>query len=251
VRAFRHGFVRGVLVSSDQDFHTTERPTAGYANYVDRGEWSAGAELGWELQPGLFLVAASRSGRQHQANLLGEPLNYTNTLTRWLFGAEGRLSQTCKFSVLAGPDVRHYGPFVRPGFDRDQTATYWEANATWTPTKTDALTLSGRHYLWVSSGGRGAYLDTLYDLTWKHQLARTWSLNTGLNQHCGYTSHYNPTAPRDDTIWAVTGGFTHALDAKTKLDLGFSQDWSVSQVPATPAREYHRRIYTVGCSRLW
>jgi hypothetical protein len=250
-RTLSRGFVRGVFALSDQDFHTRQSPTAGYANYVDRGEWSAGGELGWAVRPDFFLVAAARTGRQHQADLLGSPVDYTNTLTRWLFGAEGKISANWKFSLLAGPDVRRFGSDVRAGFDRHQSTTYWEAAASWTPTKADLITLGSRHYLWVSSGGRSIYLDTVYDLAWKHQLGPAWSLNSGYNQHRGYTGRFNPLAPRDDVIHALTLGCSHALDAKTKIDLGVARDWSVSGLPATPGREYHRWIYTAGYSRRW
>jgi hypothetical protein len=250
-RSWNGGFVRGVFAVNDQDFHTRQSSAAGYANYVDRGEWTAGVDLGWKLRPDLSLLTAIRQGRQHQADLLGVPLNYTNTLTRWLVGAEGQVTKTFKLNLLAGPDVRHFGAAVRPGYDRSQTATYWEAGATWTPAKTDVLTLSGRHYLWVSSGGRGVYLDTVYDLSWKHQFTPAWNLTTGLNQHTGYTGRYNPTAPRHDVVRAVTGTLTRVIDAKTKLELGLAQDWADSLVPNTPGREYRRRICTVGCSRLW
>ena len=243
--------MRGAFVLNRQDFHTAERTTSGYANYVDRGEWSGGADLGWNARADLALIAAVRQGGQQQADLLGVPLNYSNTLTRWLVGAEGRLGKTCKFNLLAGPDVRRYGPAVRPGFERHQTATFWEASATWTPAPSDVLTLNGRHQLWLSSGGRGAYVDTIYAVIWKHLFSPAWNLSTGLDEHTGYTGRYNLVTPRHDVILATTCTLSHALDAKTRLELGLAQDWSDSLIPATPGREYRRRISTLVCSRRW
>jgi hypothetical protein len=250
-RSFHGGFVRGVFSAQTQDFHIRESTTVGCANYVDRGEWTAGADLGWALRPELFLVAAARSGAQQQANLLGVTHNYANTLSRWLVGAEGKLGPAFKFSALAGPDVHHYGSAVRAGFDRHQTTTYLEANATWTPTKADQIALTSRRWLWLSSGGRSAYVDTVYDLAWKHQLNAKWNVGTGFNQHLGNTGRYNPASPRRDTVEAVTGSVTYVLGPKAKIDLSFAQDWSATAVPATPGRVYHRRICSVGYSRGW
>ena len=250
-RVFPHGFVRGVLALNNQDFHTRERTTYGCANYVDRAEWAAGPELGGELRTGFFAVAAIRAGRQQQANLLGVSLNYTNTLTRWLAGAEGQLARHWKLSVLAGPDVRTFGPAVRSGFDRHQTTTYWEGNATWTPTDSDTLTLSGRRCLWLPSGGRNVYVDLLYDLSWKHRFSPEWSAGTGLNQHLANTGRYSLTSPRDEAITGASCAITFAMDSRTKLDFGVAQDWSNTAVPDTPSRVYHRRIGTIGCTRRW
>jgi len=250
-RDFAPGFIRCVFSSMDQDFHTAERSTFGRANYVDRGELSAGLDLGWKFGPTWSAVAGVRQGRQHQANLLGVPLNYTNTLTRWLVGMEGKLNPTSKFSVLAGPDERRFGPWVRPEFERQQTSTYLEAAANWSATKSDLLTLSGKRYLWVSSGARGAYVDALFDVTWKHSFGHAWTLSTGLNRHTAVTSRFNPTAPRDDRIDAVTLALAHAFDAKTEVEFGVAQDRSVSGVPNTPGREYHRRICTLSGVRRW
>ena len=250
-RDFSPGFVRGVFFLSDQDFHTRHSPAPGYANYVDRGEWSAGAELGWKIKPELALVTAIRGGRQHQEDLLGVPLNYSNRLTRWLLGAEGKLHRTLNFNVLAGPDIREFGPAVRPGFDRHQTTSYLEAGATWTPSKLDVLTFSGRRSLWLSSGGRGGYLDALYDLSWTHQIRPTWSMTSGVNLHTAVSRHYNSPLLRDDIIWAVSGVLSHPLNRHTRVDFSFLQDWSQSQIPETAGREYHRRIYSLGLARLW
>lgn len=245
------GFVRGGFTVLTQDFHTQESSTACYTNFVDRSEWTAGVDLGWALRPDLFLVAAARGGAQQQANLLGVVHNYSSTLTRWLVGAEGKLGPTLKFSALAGPDVRRYGSAVRAGFDRDQTTTYLEASASWTPAKADQVSLTARRWLWLTSGGRSAYVDTTYDLVWKHQLSAKWNVGTGFNQHLGNTGRFNPASPRRDTVDAVTASLAYAIGPKARIDLAFAQDWGATAVPATPGRVYHRRISSLGYSRGW
>jgi hypothetical protein len=250
-RSFGGGFVRGVFTLLTQDFHTRDSSTACYTNFVDRSEWTAGADLGWALRPNLFLVAAARGGAQQQANLLGVAHNYANTMSRWLVGAEGRLGPDCKFSALAGPDVRRYGSEVRAGFNRDQTTTYLEANASWTPTRSDLVSLTSRRWVWLTSGGRCAYVDIVYDLAWKHQLNPQWNLGAGFNQHLGNTGRYNLSSPRRDLVDAVTGSLAYALGPKAKLDLCLAQDWSATGVPATPSRVYHRRVCSLGYSQGW
>ena len=77
------------------------------AHDVDRGEWFSGVEVSWKIQPALFLVAACGGGGSHKADLLNEPRNYTNPLTRCLLGAERKLSRRS-----------------RPGLERHQSTPY-------------------------------------------------------------------------------------------------------------------------------
>lgn len=250
-RTWSQGFVRGAFALVSQDFHAIESPTPGCANYVDRGEWTVGPEAGWNVRPGFALVGAVRGGRQTQADLLGVAENYTNTITRYLVGAEATVSPQLKFNFLAGPDVRRFNRTVRAGFERHATTPYFEANATWTPTRTDTITLTGKQYLWFSGGGRGAYVDVLADLAWKHTITAAWDFSAAANYHRGRTGQFNLKSPRDDLIPTLTASVGHALDAHTRLEAGISYDWSLSRIPNTPAREYHRRIASVSCSRRW
>lgn len=244
-------FVRGMFAYQHHDFHTRQSAEDHYANYVDRSEWSAGPEAGWQLRPDLALVASVRRGGQHQGNLLGVAHNYGNRFTRWLVGLEGQATRTLTFNALLGPDRRTYGPTVRTDFDRRQTATYFEGGATWSPRTSDRITLTGRRYLWLTTAGRGAYLDALWDLNWKHQFSPRWSVSTGWNEHILYTSHYNTELPRHDFVHALSCTITRQLDAKTKVELGFIRDWSETVTVDTPSREFHRLVWSVGCTRTW
>jgi long-subunit fatty acid transport protein len=94
-------------------------------------------------------------------------------------------------------------------------------------------------------------LDALYDLSWTHQIKPTWSLTTGVNLHTAASRHYNSPLLRDDIIWAVSGGLSHEIGRFTRLDISYQQDWSISQIPDTPGREYHRQIYSLSLSRRW
>ncbi len=250
-RDFHGGFVRGVFSVYDQNFHTHERTTPGYCDYANRDESSVGADLGWRVGRNVALVGGVRTGYQRQADLLGDALNFSNTFTRWLAGIEGAPISTLHFAVLVGPDIRHYGHSVRAGFAREQRTWYGEASASWTPTAADTIALSAKDYLWVVGGGRGAYVDGIVDLTWKHRLARAWTVGLGGNFHDGETGRFNPAAPRHDHIYTGTVGLSHALAHHTHVDLDVMHDVGDSLVPHTPARNYTRWITALTVAHAW
>jgi hypothetical protein len=247
-------FVRAVGAASFQDFRTTQKPTTGigaipgYANYVDRSEWSAGPDIGWFVRNDLALVAGVRFGEQRQGNLLGVKNNYSNTLTRFLVGVEGRVSPSFSLKFFGGPDVRQFTDSAVAGsFDRTSSTHYAEGSATWTPSKTDAFTISMKDSLWLSSGGRGAYENILYDLAWKHTFSKTWSAGAGFNYQEGDNLDYvTPANYRNDSIYTVSGVVTYALNAKTKLDATISREWSDSAVANKPGREYVHWLVSAG-----
>jgi hypothetical protein len=247
-------FVRAVGGASFQDFRTTQKPTTGiggipgYANYVDRSEWSAGPDIGWFIHQDLALVAGVRFGEQRQGNLLGVKNNYSNTLTRFLVGLESRVCPSFSLKFIGGPDVRQYtNSAVGAGFDRTRSTHYAEGSATWTPSKADAFTLSMKDYLWLSSGGRGAYKNILYDLAWKHAFSKLWSAGAGFNYQEGDNLDYvTPANYRNDSIYSVSGGVIYAINAKTKLDANISREWSDSAVANKPGREYVHWLVSAG-----
>lgn len=250
-RRFEAGFARGVLALFDQDFRTNQRATTGYTNYTDRGEWSGGGDVGWSVLKKFALVAGARVGRQHQADILGVPLNYTNTFTRWLAGFEGTIAPAWKLSLLAGPDIRHYGQSVRAGFDHTQRTGYGESAVTWTPDAADSVALTAKRYLWLGSGGRGAYVDAIVDVSWKRKLSPEWSVSTGGNFHDGATGHYNLASPRHDKIYTGTLGLSRALGHTAKIDAEVMHDWSATSVPNTAARVYSRWTASLAYTRMW
>jgi len=250
VHPARHGFVRGVMDVCQQDFHTTERTSSGYANYVDRGESSVGTDAGWYVRNGFALVAGVRGGQQNQATLHDNPLHYSNTLVRWLAGCEGTPLRNLKVSLLAGPDHRHYGGVVAAGFNRERDTLYGEGRIIWTPGADDTLTLSGKRYAWVSSGGRGAYVDLVADVTWQHHLNSAWTVLAGFCHHAGDSRPYNSVSPRNDVIECARATLTRQLGALT-LEAAWSHEWSRTAIPNTPGRAYRRDLLSVGAFRRW
>jgi hypothetical protein len=251
VHALGAGFARGVFSLYDQNFRTTERTTPGYCNYADRNESSAGIDTGWRTGKKFALVTGARVGFQRQSNLLGVASNYSNTFTRWLAGVEGAVSPTIRLSLLAGPDIRRYGRSVRAGFARYQRTGYGEGTGSWTPTSTDIFALSAKHYLWLPAGGRGTYVDTVVDLSWKRSLTATWAGTASANFHDGNTGRFNPTVPRHDHIYTGALGLSRSFPNRTHLDFDMLHDRGVSLLSDTPSRAYSRWIGSVSVGRSW
>lgn len=244
-------FVRAVYSVFDQQFHTVERNVTGYCNYADRDESCVGADAGYRVGAGVAAVAGGRAGFQQQANLLGVPQNYSNTFTRWLMGLEKAAGSTLQFAVFAGPELHHYGSSVRPGFVRDQQSTYVEGSLTWTPSSANSLAVTCRRYLWLSSGGRGLYVDSVVDIAWKRKLSPEWSSSVAANLHDGDTSHFNRPAPRHDQIYTETATLTRTLSPHARAELAVLHDRGASFVPATPSRAYTRWITSAAVIGTW
>ena len=243
-------FVRAVGATSSQDFGTQQKTTAavpGYANYVDRAEWTVGADAGWRLTPDLALIAGVRRGAQRQGALVGTASQSSNTLTRYLVGAEGKLHRTLTVGVLAGPDYRTFDNAAPIGADHTRRSEYVEGNATWTPAKADAVTLTAKRYLWLSSGGKTPYDSTTCDVQWKHTFSQTWSgsLAAGF-QEGDNTDYVAKSAFRDDRIYTITVGGAYAINARTKLDLSVMREWGVSEIPNQDGREYQHWLGSIG-----
>lgn len=247
-RSFDSGFVRAVGNVNAQDFQTKHSAAKGYANYVDRSEWTVGIEGGRNVRKDFAVVAGIRGGEQKQADLLGVARNYSNTLTRVLVGVEGRPRPDLQLAIMGGPDFRHYDRDVAAGFDRNQGARYTEASATWTPRAADTVTFTAKDYLWLSSGGRCAYQNTAVNLKWKHTFNADWSTSLTADTQVGDSRDYAiaPTSPRFDWIYTGTFAVTRNFGANTKLDLELTREWSDSPIDGNPGREYTHWLASAG-----
>ncbi len=254
-RTFDGGFVRAVGDLVENDYRTRQISTAtvpGYANYVDRSEWSAGVDAGRNVSKDFAVVAGVRGGEQHQSDLLGVANNYSNTLARFLVGVEGKPRSDLNLHLLAGPDVRHYGNDVAANFDRTRTARYVEAAATWTPRAADTVTLTGKDYLWLSAGGRCAYQQSGGNLQWKHAFNPDWSASLAADVQAGDSRNYvSAASSRLDWIYTGTLDVTRNLGPKTKLDLELTREWSDSAIADKPGREYTHWLATLGIRRTF
>jgi hypothetical protein len=246
-RTVDSGFVRVTGDSCANDFGTRHSAAPGYANYVDRSEWSAGFDVGRHLIPGFALVGGLRGGEQHQDNLLGVPLNYNNSLVRVLVGFEGRPRSDLNLRLLAGPDFRHYDRTVAPGFDRTRTARYVEGSATWTPDSADTVAFVCKDFLWLSAGGRSAYQSTTANLKWTRRLNPDWAFSTALDiQVCDNRDYTSTASHRDDWIYTGTVGVQRRLGPATTLDLELLHELGDSTQSAVPGRDYTRNQISLG-----
>lgn len=246
-RTLDHGFVRVVGDSCTNDFRTRHSAAPGYANYVDRSEWSAGFDAGRNLRKDFAVVAGLRGGAQQQDDLLGVSRHYDNTLVRVLAGFEGRPRPDLTVRLLAGPDFRHYGNEVAPGFDRTRTVRYSEGSAVWTPRAADTLALVFKDYLWLSGGGRSPYQSTTANLKWTHRFNADWSVTTAADvQVCDSRDYTTGASRRDDWIYTATLGVQHRINASTSLELELLRELGDSALPATPGRDYTRNQVTLG-----
>lgn len=254
-RDFDGVFVRTAGEFVSNDYRTRLISTAvvpGYSNYVDRSEWNAGADVGRDIAKNLSLFVGVRAGEQHQDNLLGVPLNYSNQLTRLLIGIEGKPRADLTLRLLGGPDYRRYGRDVAAGFDRSRATRYIEASASWNATKSDTLTLSGKDYLWLSASGRCAYQHTIANLQWKHTFDADWSASVAAETQCGDSRDYSaPATSRLDWIHAGTLTVTRNLGAATKLDLEIVRELGESAVDAKPGREYTHWMASAGVRHVF
>ncbi len=250
-RAWERGFARGIFSSFDQRFHTSQATGTGYCNYADRNETSVGAEVGWTQRARWTWIGAVRAGYQRQADVLGVATNYSNDFVRYLAGFEFNAASTLKLSVLAGRDSRRFGESCRAGYDRSTTTGYGEIAATWTPTKQDTATLSGKRYLWMPGTGRGMYVDSLVELGWKRKWSAVWTTGVTGRLHAGDTSHFNAWAPRRDRIYTAGAVASRTCANGLRVDLELTRDIAVSILDRTPGREYTRTIVAMGVGRTW
>lgn len=243
--------LRGTASVLNQDFHTRHAAgPMGYANYVDRGQLLAGVDAGRALSSNVTAWASLRAGRQWQANLLGRPENFSNTLVRPLLGLEGRITPTLRVSAWAGPDYRRFTGERRAGTDAARTLPFFDVAAAWKPTPDDSVTLSGRQQLWLGSGGRSAYREIKADAAWNHRFSTTTDagLRFGVlhGNFAGYTA-----AARHETVFVAGAMLGRALTHRLRIEMAVTREWAETEVAATPARAYVRWLGAVGATLTW
>ncbi len=246
------GWWRVLAAGIEQDFHTGF--ASGCAAYVDRGEYSVGAEFAREFRPGLAWVAGARVGRQRQGDrppVVG--LNSTSDLARILVGLEGRWSPHWKLDLRAGPDFRRFTEHQPAELGRQRTAPYVEASIAWTPSAADSVSLTGLHRLWPASSGRGVYEDSTWELGWKHRLNATWAARLGQRFADGdnHRDAYPGTKPWHDQILTTTCALEYRCSEQVLLDATIAREAAEGLLPNTPGRAYTRVLCSVGVAGTW
>jgi hypothetical protein len=243
---FGQWFIRPVISGYDHDFLTLHKSTEGYQNFVNRSEVSGGGDLGYFVGKDTALTLGYRYGEWSQAQIFPEinPTYYANDYHRVLFGAEGSPYNWLKMNLSFGPEFSHYTGIVEKGFNRDQSYCFVNASITFIPVKGDTITISDKSFEQPGFSGRSAYLDSNYDLTWRHKL--TDKLTVGAGVHAYNTDFIKPSADRND--WIITGSAvaSYAFSKQFSAELSYLYDSAESEVADTPGREYTRNCVSLG-----
>jgi hypothetical protein len=243
-QALESWFVRPLATVYLHDFHTEHRATAGYQNYVDRNEVTAGLDLGRRLSDTWSASLGYRFGQQRQAQLLDFPERYNNTFHRVLAGVEGNIATRVKLNLTIGPEFRRYGNHVPIAFgDHDRLNLFFDATAVLRPTDRDTFTLSARQFQQPGFSGRAAYDDLLAELAWRHRLSQTWTIGVGGR---AYNTDFLAPVIRDDWIFSANALLNWAVaprlnaECSYQFEDGQTRDWNAA------GRTYARHLVALG-----
>ncbi|MBI5380739.1 MAG: hypothetical protein HZA31_02445 [Opitutae bacterium] len=240
-------FVRPQFNAYVHDFQTVEHARvgayAGYENFVSRSEVSGALDVGRKINSGLWLVGSYRYGHQQQKKLLGVKSPYSNNYQRLLVGVEGTVTPWLKASVLVGPDLRDFDANPNPAFNRKEELYFLDSTLTFTPTKTDTVTLTARRYEQPAFSSHSVYEDIVYDLAWRHQCASQVTAALGVKV---YEGDWQGPVNREDWVYTYSASVSRAFTKQLSGDIAYSYDTVVSDIPNTSAREFRRQILSVG-----
>jgi hypothetical protein len=237
-------FVRPVLNGYYHDFHTIQRATPGYQNYVDRSDWNAGLDIGRALAEKFWLTFGYHYGQQTEATLLAFPEHYDCAYNRALVGLEGKPCSGLLLGISVGPEFRRYANSVGSGFnDRNEIYPYVDSTVTATLSKCDALTLSAKVFEQPGFSGRSTYVDSTYAAVWRHKLGDKFTVGVGLR---AYNTDFLKPVDRND--WIVTPSLvaSYAFNHHFSGELSYLFDDAFSLVPNTQGREYTRNLVALG-----
>jgi hypothetical protein len=260
-------FFRPVAASYIRHFKTRQKYVPkqirsteySYENYIDRQEVSGGLDVGYQAAKGTYLVLGYRYGRQDQFKgpidpdgaIVDSP--YDNAYHRILVGAEGSPASWVKFAVLFGPDLRTWIDSARlrqmyPAFNQNKLLYYWDASATFLPTKNDTVALKSARFERPAFSSFSMYEDIKTDLTWRRQFSGQVTAAAGFTLYIG---DWQLPVNRNDWIYTPNASLTYAFTKNLSTEIAYSYDWVDSRVPAsvqplTDSREFTRHLATLG-----
>ena len=238
-------FVRPTASLLYYDLKTYQRNIAGYQNYADRYDINGGADLGYRLNPRVALTLGYRYGHQDQEAFASAPDRHAvSDYQRVLIGIEGRPLKWLSVSLQAGPDFRSYENAVEASVkDSDQVKYYGEGSLTADLTTNDAITFKYKQWQWVSSTGRIPYLDSTFDLTYRHRFNKQFSSELGARMlSSDYTAGSRPNANRVDVLYGVAASVNYAINANLALNLGYNFDMGRNGQEGLGALEKYREF---------
>lgn len=229
------------------DLDTFFSSTPNYTNYVDRYDLNGGADFGYKVTKDLALTLGYRYGHQFQEKANPTDSSVTNDYQRVLVGIEGSPFKWLKVEALAGPQFTDYTDHY-PATIKDATPTlfYGEASVTIAPTNADTLVFKYKHWNWVSSTGKNAYMEVLYDASYRHQITKDLQLQLGFR---AAQSDYNPSALRDDWLYTSSAGLRYALTKNLSVEMTYAYDRGENQqegITNAAGREFDRSVVSTG-----
>jgi hypothetical protein len=238
----------------------------GYQNYADRYDVNGGVDLGYKLNPDLAVTLGYRDGAQYQQKYALAIDKYGRSASsdyqRVLVGIEGKPFSWLAVKIQGGPDFRNYDDSA-PVSDYNPVKFYGEASLTATLTKQDTLSFNYRQWEWVSSTGEVPYLDSTYDLNYKHKFNDQLSGNlgarllgsdytSGLAVTGGQPGQYVGTAnARNDLFYTLSAGVQYAFNANLSASLAYSYDLGRNgedglTAEAQQQREFNHQLISLG-----
>jgi len=235
-------FFRPISSVYVHDFHTAQSAAAGYQNYADRSDINGGLDIGYEAFKGIYLVAGYRHGSQEQATVLTSPIEYGNTYDRYLAGIEGKPADWLKLNLMAGPDVRSFGPNVPTSFDRHQTTVFIDFLATLTLSKADTITLSAKRFEQPGYAGQSVYQDFTSELSWRHKFNDKFSTGVGVRV---LNWAFELPVVRDEWWYSGNVSATWTFSKHLAAELSYTYDQVDSMIPSTSGREAQRHLVSL------
>lgn len=254
-RTWGNWFVRPMASAYIHDFRSEHIDVPGYLNYDDRNEYIGGFDAGIAGTSGatgaeaLRLGLGYRYGRQDQAPLMDYPEEYDNAYHRALAILEGSPWTWLKIAVAVGPEFRRYGDQVPATFgNRDVVNLFADVSATLTPSPVDTVTVAVRQFEQPAFGGRAAYEDLTYDLSWRRRLGKRFTVGAGGR---AYNTDFLQPVVRNDWVWSANAvvGYTPVKSLQAEISYLFED--GESRVDNTAGREYSRHVVALGLRYTW
>lgn len=239
IRTSGRWFVRPVATLYVHDFFTQQSRAAGYENYLDRQEWTAGVDFGREMFAGTRFVAGYRYGRQDQLKLYGVDSPYDSSLQRFLVGLEGTPAPWLRLNLLAGPETRRFGNGTAAGFDPGRVLLWIDATAVLTPDPRDTCTMAIRRFEQPAFASCSVYEDITYEISWRRKISNALTAGAGCKLYGG---DWPAPVNREDWILTPSLQLSYAFNRHGTIELAYGRDRADSRVPNTAGREYRREL---------
>ncbi len=207
-------------------------PYLGYQNWPDRYDVNGGADLGYQVMPGLAVTLGYRYGQQYQQQFpstITSDRHYSSSdYQRVLVGLEGNPWSWLNARLVTGPDFRDYNSMA-PVNDSHPVKYYAEAVLTATLTPNQTLTFDYKQWEWVASTGIVPFFDSTFALAYHWNATRQLGLDLGGRvQEADFSSGNDMagTAPslRDDIQYTVSAGVNYAFTPRLNAGLACSYD---------------------------